>query len=169
MKKGQYFSFDAIIASLIFILTIVSLLSYWYSVHAALDYQNYELMKEAIRVSDLVLTPGNPENWGQDRGKINQLGFANSWEDKRLNFSKIQYAAYRCANDVKKKFNSPYNVSIIISQKSIQRSVCIGQCDESKPDLSAAKNIAKITRVASVGSVGDGKYTPATIEVYVFN
>ena len=39
-KKGQYFSFDAIVASVIFVLALVALLSYWHSVRSYLEHEN---------------------------------------------------------------------------------------------------------------------------------
>ncbi len=48
--KGQYFSFDAIIASVIFVMALVALLSYWHSVKSYLDSQNDEISKEAIQI-----------------------------------------------------------------------------------------------------------------------
>lgn len=65
MKKGQYFSFDAIIASVIFILLLVSLLSYWNAIRSNLGVEEIELYEEAIRISDVLyqeLSENPPED-----------------------------------------------------------------------------------------------------------
>ena len=184
MKRGQYFSFDAIIASLIFILTIVSLLSYWYSVHSQLDYQNYEMMKEAVRVSDLAMTPGTWKSWQPGPfpstcdGLVDQLGFATSWEDRRLDATKIVYAQLVCQDEAKRRFNTAYNISIVIRQiKSLtplawEDAQCIGQCinDNKDPDIGGASNIAKMTRAVSIETTPrSGKFNTGVMEVYIFN
>lgn len=57
--KGQYFSFDVIIASVMFILALVTLFSFWAYITQATN-QNLEfLRKEAIRISYL-LTSSSP-------------------------------------------------------------------------------------------------------------
>ena len=86
-KKGQYFSFDAIIASVIFIMAIVLLLSYWHSVKVFLDYQTSDVAKETMKVASLLFVPSFPE--GADCSGIENLGF-----DLRLNSdSSIQHNA----------------------------------------------------------------------------
>ena len=57
LMKGQYFSFDAIIASVVFVLTVLALMSYWNSVKAGMETYSDETTKEAIRISDLLLSP----------------------------------------------------------------------------------------------------------------
>lgn len=60
MKKGQYFSFDAIVASVIFILAITLLSGHWYSLRAQIDDRSDYLYSEAFRISDTLLGPGDP-------------------------------------------------------------------------------------------------------------
>ena len=64
--KGQYFSFDAIIAAAIFILAVALLLNYWYGVRAVTQSQTRHLGTQAIAMSDTILSDGVPANWYDD-------------------------------------------------------------------------------------------------------
>ncbi|MDE1798041.1 MAG: hypothetical protein KGH63_01385, partial [Candidatus Micrarchaeota archaeon] len=59
-RRGQYFSFDAIIASVIFILGISLLSSHWFALRAQIDSSSDYLGSDAQRASDLLLGVGNP-------------------------------------------------------------------------------------------------------------
>ncbi len=62
-RKGQYFSFDAIIASVIFILAISLLSAHWYALRAQIDSSSDYVGADAMRVSDLLLGVGNPVDY----------------------------------------------------------------------------------------------------------
>lgn len=61
--KGQYFSFDAIVAAIIFILGITLLMGNWFAIRQASDSTPMQLQEDALRVSDVLLSPGVPQNW----------------------------------------------------------------------------------------------------------
>jgi hypothetical protein len=61
-KKGQYFSFDAIMATLVFLLAVSLLSNYWFGVRAAAE-KGDDTYKEALRISDSLLGEGVPQNW----------------------------------------------------------------------------------------------------------
>ncbi len=112
-KKGQYFSFDAIIASVIFIMAIVLLLSYWHSVKVFLDYQTSDVAKETMRIASLLFVPAFPE--GADCSGIRNLGFANSWEDKRIRADLLDCSSREGTGWLKEKLGTPYNMSIKVT------------------------------------------------------
>lgn len=117
--KGQYFSFDAIIASVIFVLALVALLSYWHSVKSFLDYQNDPLSKEAIRVSNLLLSPSTPDfNSPAACDKITSLGFAMSWSDRRINTSILDCASKQDEGWIMGKLGTQYKVYLKFSSAS---------------------------------------------------
>ncbi|MBU0527745.1 hypothetical protein KKE92_04650 [Candidatus Micrarchaeota archaeon] len=107
--KGQYFSFDAIIASVIFVLALVALLSYWHSVRSFLDFQNDALSKDVVRVSNLVFTPPSPSS---DCGTLDRLGFANDWNDRRINESLIYCAQGKTQAQLRDLLGSSNNLSL---------------------------------------------------------
>ncbi len=141
--KGQYFSFDAIIASVIFVMALVALLSYWYSVKAYLDNQNDDLSREAVRISNVLFIPSPPLSSRCGDGRV---GFAVSWDDKRLNRTLLE-----CARDenndelLRKHLGYSYNLSILVSPISATRPIQIGS---NAPDT--ATQIVNLYRVASV-------------------
>lgn len=90
MKKGQYFSFDAIIAAVIFVASISLLTTYWFGVRAIMDARSYDLFGEALRVSDSLLTPGNPVDWENDVKNANQIGFTIDYRSNILDETKVK-------------------------------------------------------------------------------
>ncbi|MFH2106444.1 MAG: hypothetical protein ABII22_04235 [Candidatus Micrarchaeota archaeon] len=122
--KGQYFSFDAIVASVIFILAIVSLLSYWDSIRSNLDFQNSDVSREAFRVSEALLkekiSVTNVANCDGIKAPGARLGFAGY--DGRINWTIVQ-----CANDyitddepaLKSLLSTGYGVTIIFHKGDV--------------------------------------------------
>jgi len=164
-KKGQYFSFDAIVASVIFILTIISLLSYWYSTKSSMEYQNSEIMREAIRVSDALFA-------AQSSGSGCQLGFAESWERKVLNRSAIEKctAVYASMDDLKAKFGLAYNVTIYFDVQDAGKDLSISTDDYFQRGVGVNSEIAKVQRIAAIreGKANGEMAYPAVVEVYLY-
>lgn len=159
--RGQYFSFDAIIASVIFIMTIISLLSYWHSTKTMLEHQHGDVVKEALRISELLLLPGYPPD--TPCGGMKQIGFGISFTDKRLNKSRISECTYyftpdKCSS-LSEKVGTFYNVSIKISDGT---EIC--PLPANSKDISS---IAKVRRMAAV--VGeDNKEKLEAIDIFVY-
>ncbi|MFH1785817.1 MAG: hypothetical protein ABH842_05295 [Candidatus Micrarchaeota archaeon] len=119
--KGQYFSFDAIIASVIFVLALVALLSYWHSVRSFLDYQNDPMSKEAVRVSNLLFTPptfttGLPSICPN----MERLGLAFDWTDRRIDPDLVDCAESNNGNPtwLNEKLSTPYTLTLVMSNVS---------------------------------------------------
>ena len=159
--KGQYFSFDAIIGSVIFVLALLALLSYWHSVRTYLDYQNADLPREAIRISGLVFTPPS----SVDCSKITHLGFAYSWSDKQLNADVLDCATSFKESDLKSYFGTGYNVSIEVKNLKTGASFSIGPGIGS---ISNAQEVFPIRRRGTVYNSTNDKDYPALIDVYVY-
>jgi hypothetical protein len=159
--KGQYFSFDAIIASVIFVLALVALLSYWHSVRSFLEYQNDPLSKEAIRVSNLLFVPASPSS---DCASMTGFGLAVSYEDRRANSSII-----KCINATKDEawlraaLGTPYNVSIKVTKISDGSSMYLGGDVPSGPT-----NVVRIRRLSTVYNVTDGTTYLASFDLSMF-
>jgi hypothetical protein len=159
--KGQYFSFDAIIASVIFVLALVALLSYWHSVRSFLEYQNDPLSKEAIRVSNLLFIPGSPSS---DCASMTQFGLANRYDDRRVNASIIN-----CINSTKdgawlrSSLGTPYNVTIKVTRISDAASWMLGGDVSGTPN-----NIVKLRRLATVVNSTDGTTYLASFDLTMY-
>ncbi|MFA5108059.1 MAG: hypothetical protein WC492_00830 [Candidatus Micrarchaeia archaeon] len=57
--KGQYFSFDAIIATVIFVMALSILFNHWYAARSQMDEQGNFLQSEAHRISNIFLGVGD--------------------------------------------------------------------------------------------------------------
>jgi hypothetical protein len=164
--RGQYFSFDAIIASIIFVLTLVSLLSYWHSVRVTIDNQHNELMKEAMRISEQLLSPGYPPD--KECDKMNEVGFAISTTDKRLNLTKIEcvHGLAEQPELLKEKLGTIYDVAIKIFTYDGK------QIGERKTNIRTEEknviNTAKIRRLVSIYDPSTDNETLAYMDVYVY-
>lgn len=162
-KKGQYFSFDAIIASVIFMMAIVLLLSYWHSVKTFLDYQTSDVAKESMRIASLLYVPANPES--DDCDAIENLGFAVSWYDRRVNKILLEDCDTLLSEDIKLKFGTPYDVSIKVTYLDDGSFFYIG---EDGVPLDEAREVVNMRRAATVLNKTDGTTRLATIDVSVY-
>ena len=61
--KGQYFSFDAVVASVIMVIAITSLAAYWYGVQSVTDSRSNDMYADSLRIAESLLSPGSPSNW----------------------------------------------------------------------------------------------------------
>lgn len=159
-SKGQYFSLDAIVASLIFILAIMTLLSYWYSVRSSIEKQDSELLKEAFRVSDLLFTPSTGN--GDCR-----IGFADNWNYKILNYTSIEKCKTVSNEEIKGKLGTGANVVIVIKNVEVGNSMEPITIGTPPNDI---KDAAKIQRSAAIRIDGNPSETfIATIEITLYN
>ncbi len=109
-KKGQYFSFDAIMASVIFILALTLLSSHWFSLRAQIDDRSDYLQTEAFRISDALLGPGDPPNWYFDIPHATRVGLSvNSSLPSDLNLDTLQMAQGIISSD-ERAYNASRNL-----------------------------------------------------------
>lgn len=62
-KKGQYFSFDAVVATMILVIAFTSLVGYWFGAQSVVEERSNSLYADTLRVSDSLISPGVPSNW----------------------------------------------------------------------------------------------------------
>jgi len=160
--KGQYFSFDAIIGAVIFVMALVALLSYWHSVKAYLDYQNDVLSRDAVRISNLLFTPAVPSS---DCATMSRLGFSFSWDDRRVDKNVIDCAKTRAGADpnwLRSVLGTQYNVSITVT--TVQDKPLVWQIGQEAP-ASAAENV-KMRRLATVVDGKDSYLARIDLSLY---
>ncbi len=145
-KKGQYFSFDAIIASVIFILTFMAIVTYWFSVKSSLESKDDQISKEAARITDSMLTPAY---------------LTNSYKDKRVNASEL-FALPSDESALKRMFNSPYNISIVISTQAGNQILSKGP----NPSLINTANTARVRRIFVF--YNSTYESPAALDLYLY-
>ncbi|MEM4348766.1 MAG: hypothetical protein QXN37_04335 [Candidatus Anstonellaceae archaeon] len=91
--KAQYFSFDAIVASVIIIIAMTVFASYWFGVQSIVESKNNPLYADALRVAESLLSPGSPSNWtlySSTPDQIRQIGFAKDFFTHELDLQKIE-------------------------------------------------------------------------------
>ena len=86
-KKGQFFSYDAIVAGLMFTILLTILYIYWSSLRSTMFTQIDDMFRTSIAVSNLLLTTGNPTNWNTD--DVKQIGITTGPNSLELNFNKV--------------------------------------------------------------------------------
>lgn len=162
--KGQYFSFDAIVASVIFMMAVVMLLNYWHSVRTFLEYQSGDISREAMRISAMLFSPPSPATaTGNNCRNMQTIGLFNSFESKQVNETTLDclQSAYRTdPAGLKSRFATPYEVTIKVSEIGGGSRWTIGQEPQSQSE------IVKIRRIASI--VKDGGSTMAAVDVYLY-
>lgn len=167
--KGQYFSFDAIVASVIFVLALMALLSYWHGVRSYLDYQNSDVQKEAVRISNLLFTPPQASAYLLDCDNVERMGFSDSWNYGVVNWTLLDLAQDCTDADaqwLRQRLSSPYNLTMTITYPEAPpwspRVVEIGSSPADE-----ATEIVKMRRLATV-ETGDGTTYLATIDLRLY-
>lgn len=160
--KGQYFSFDAIIASVIFVLALVALLSYWHSVRSFLDFQNDQVSQDTIKVSNSLFYPPAPST---DCSSLITMGFGVSWDDRRVNESfMLNCASLKTEQQLQQEFGTPYGIAINVTN------LANGTMTNLPPGESIPTNatdIVKIRRLATVVNSTGGTHL-ATIDLTLY-
>lgn len=157
--KGQYFSFDAIVAAVIFVLALVALLSYWHSVRSFLDYQNDPLSKESIKVSNLLFTPPAPS---ASCGSMASLGLIMDWNDRRVDSDVLDCAAGKDQDWLRGRLSTPYGVIINVTNLEDYSVINIGG-DVPQDTI----NVVKIRRLATVVNSTGSTYL-ATVDLAMY-
>ena len=164
--KGQYFSFDAIIATVIMVLAMASLVGYWFGTQAVVESRTNSLYADSLRVADSLLSPGVPANWSGEPslGTVYQIGLTNGIGNQlnRSKIIKLRDYAEQTSNytGVGKIMRAAANYYIVIEQTDMKtggESYSIGN-----PVASNASEVA----VANRGGTLEGK--PVRVRVFLW-
>ncbi|NYZ79119.1 hypothetical protein H0N99_03135 [Candidatus Micrarchaeota archaeon] len=143
MRKGQVWSYDLVIASIIFVLAMAVLAFFWWSVRTNMSEDKEAIIRESFKVSDMLMSPGIPQNWSMLVNLSNQstwsnvqgIGLAESWTNSSLSVDKV----YKLINMssvnsslVQNKLRSRYNfylqfVFLNTSNNSVEQPVLMNQ------------------------------------------
>lgn len=101
-KKGQIWSYDLIVGSLLFIIAMAILAFFWWSARTNMSEDKEAIVRESLKVSDVLMSPGIPANWNEvvnlsDQStwsNVQQIGLATSWANVSLSVDKV----YKLAN-----------------------------------------------------------------------
>ena len=85
MVRGQFFSYDAIIAGALFMLSLALLMSYWQGTERAMGT---DFSQEALRLSETLLTAGSPLDW-EKHGNVSSIGIAEQTDSRTISPEKL--------------------------------------------------------------------------------
>jgi len=107
MKKGQYFSFDAITGLLIFVITIGIVVTYWYNIQQVMNNNDASGRGVALRISDMLFTEGDPPDWDiyPTPGHVNMFGLMTNGS---IDAGKV--------NKLKDWMNDPGNRDVVLEK-----------------------------------------------------
>ena len=172
--KGQYFSFDALVAAVIMILAFTSLLSYWYSTQYVIESHNSDLRADAMRVADSLFSPGSPANWETNLASVRQIGITNGFSND-LSVAKINRTE-RFADQNAASYLMFKNMLLVPGDANV--AITIRQFDSTYagPNCNAAYSACQIgtlppanareVAIVSRGAILNGK--PAQVRVYLW-
>lgn len=120
LRKGQVWSYDLIVATTIFVMAMAVLAFFWWSVRTNMSEDKEAIIRESFTVSDVLMSPGIPQNWNtlvdlsnqSTWSNVQQFGLAQSWTNssfsvdkvyKLINMSSVNYSF------VQNSIRSPYN------------------------------------------------------------
>jgi len=86
-SKGQFFSYDAIVAGLMFTILLTILYVYWSSLRSTMFTQVDDMFRTSIEVSNLLLTTGNPTDWTTTN--VKQIGITAGPNSLELDPNKV--------------------------------------------------------------------------------
>lgn len=120
--KGQYFSFDAIVAAIIMIAAFTLLFTHWFSLQYAAESRTLDLQSNAMRIADSLLTPGTPANWEtySQLDDVRQIGISQGYSNTLSRPKLLKLAQYYSnlphREQVMNLLRSPANCSIHVVQ-----------------------------------------------------
>ncbi len=168
--KGQYFSFDAIIATVIMVMAFTSLVAYWFGVQSVAESKTSPMYNQALRIAESLLSPGAPADWPDASiDEIKQLGLTDDF-GTRLNKTKVKELVrlsetnYKAVGKLLRAGGEGQNYYILIEQADDASTPPIAQIG--KWDYLDAKEVAIAHRGATFEI--DGKHRPVRIRVFLW-
>jgi hypothetical protein len=97
LRKGQVWSYDLVVASIIFVLAMAVLSFFWWSVRTNMSEDKEAIIRESFKVSDVLMSPGIPQNWSMlvnpsnpsTWSNVQEIGLAESWTNSSLSVDKV--------------------------------------------------------------------------------
>ncbi len=90
-------SYDLIVGSILFVMAMAILAFFWWSVRTNMSEDKEAIIRESIKVSDVLMSPGIPINWNNlvnlsDQStwsQVQQIGLAENWDNNSLSLDKV--------------------------------------------------------------------------------
>jgi hypothetical protein len=171
--KGQYFSFDAIVATVIIVIAISSLLGYWFSAQSIIESRANPMYADALRVAETIMSPGVPSNWTEyNIGEAKTVGLSTGTANE-LDETKVdELAALASSSQENYSYvgrllrTSGFNYYILINQSDVETggySAAIGNSS-----YSAASNVEVVVAHRGATISWGGKKVPLKVSVFLY-
>ena len=174
--KGQYFSFDAVVATLIMVVAITSLVAYWFGVQSVVESRNNPMYADSLRMAESLLSPGSPSNWtayvtgnSADLESIRQIGLTKNFSNEldRDKIDRLRALSYDSSNYSKvgniMRATGDYYIKIERTDDINGEKFEIGV----NPALFNATEVAIANRGAVIDD-GSGKMVPMRLRLYLW-
>lgn len=109
-KKGQFFSYDAIVAGLMYAVLLTILYVYWSSLRSTMFTQIDGMFSTSMAVSNLLLTTGNPVNW--TASNVNQIGLTTGFNSLELDPNKVAYFQFLANSSLSSYYNTSSRIGV---------------------------------------------------------
>lgn len=146
-SKGQFFSYDAIVASAVFLIALSLILVYWQGIRTGGEG---ELARESARLSEKLMGTGVPQNW-ERTGEVGSIGLVEGESNGVLSIEKLVEFRKMSGDDyvgTKEKLGIGNEYWIEISGKEID---CFGACSFGKEPPENAERSSAIRLVVLNG------------------
>ncbi len=151
-RKGQFFSYDAIVAGSIFVLVLGIFLFYWWGITQSISFERDDMQSEASRLGDTLLTPGNPASWAPNCQTALSIGLAANYSSTNvIDRSKIDALNNSCIdsfrgpgyNSTQQKLKITYDYELALANSTGY----IYRMPANSTNLPTARNVVTSERI----------------------
>jgi hypothetical protein len=126
LRKGQVWSYDLMISSILFVIAMGILAFFWWSARTNMTEEKDTMTLASIKVADTLVSPGSPTDWQSSIdvnnqstwSNVQQIGLGRSWSDSDSNvistdkLYSFQMMSFNNYSFTKSKINSQYDYYI---------------------------------------------------------
>jgi len=97
LRKGQVWSYDLMMSSILFVIAMGILAFFWWSARTNMTEEKDTMTLESIKVADNLVSPGSPTDWQSSIdvndqstwSNVQQIGLGRSWSASDSNVLSI--------------------------------------------------------------------------------
>ncbi|MEM4633923.1 MAG: hypothetical protein QW275_02090 [Candidatus Anstonellaceae archaeon] len=167
MLRGQYFSFDAVIATVIMLIAMSSLVNYWFGVQTAMESRTDSLHAGAMRIAESLLSPGTPADWHtrSSLSDVKQFGISRDFSNQ-ISRAKLDKLDYWISNNYKEagkimRAGGEYCILLEYTESNLPVKL-MGNCTHDR-----GKEVAVAHRGAVITD-SSGKSSPVRLRVFAW-
>jgi len=162
-KRGQVWSYDLIVGSILFVIAMGILAFFWWSARTNMSENKDVVIQESAKLGDLLISPGIPTEWNTSVNitnqntwsSIRQIGLTEGWDtnvisvDKLYKFTQMSLVNYSFVRaNLRPKYD--FYVELIYFNNSVENNVILNgtavRAGKQYSDITA-KAVAKTDRI----------------------